>query len=242
MEMTWSLKKILNLRDCTSKIINIQIGNSNVPQVKSADWNDLLRTIPEGARILDALSSYQLNNHEDARIWSVKNNGKFDSGSAWDFVRDNGNLVPWSHLVWSTKVIPIHQFILWLAFRERLYNRDWIKKNMSIPDPNCLILLRNEETFEHFLRYFPFVSLLWRIFSVSMSLLSFPNEWTDIKELAIKKTKGNDFSSNTFKSFFANIIYHIWMERNTRVFSGVRNNSDTVWNNIIIDDNFLIQT
>ncbi|XP_047309466.1 uncharacterized protein LOC124912872 [Impatiens glandulifera] len=155
-------------------------GNVNWPQFNksraSGDWNDLLRTIPEGARVLDALSSYHMNNHEDTRVWSVENNDKFDSGASWDCVRDHGNIVPWSHLMWSTKVIPKHQFILWLSFRERLNTRDRIKKYMSISDPNCLLYLGHEETIEHLIWNCPFASLLWRRFFASMSLLNFPNE------------------------------------------------------------------
>ncbi|XP_047320464.1 uncharacterized protein LOC124924474 [Impatiens glandulifera] len=201
---------------------------ATVQQVKSGDWNSLLRIIPKGVRIFDALSSYHLNNHEDFHVWSVENNGRFNLRSTWDCVRDHGDVVPWSHLVWSTKVIPKHQFILWLAFRERLNTHDRIKKYMRIPDPNCLLFLVNEESIEHLLGNCPFASLFWRRFSASMSLPSFPNEWTDIKDLAIIKTKSNDFSSNTFKCFFANIVYHICIERNARAFLGVRNNADIV--------------
>ncbi|XP_047336054.1 uncharacterized protein LOC124939638 [Impatiens glandulifera] len=124
----------------------------------------------------------------------------------WNAIREICQIVNWAALVWSSKVIPRHFFILWLAFRGRLSTRDRILAYMDIPDANCVLCSGFAESIDHLL---------------AMGIVIFPGSWEDIKVAAQVLSKGSIFHANVFKCGFAAIVYHLWAERNARVFGRV---------------------
>ncbi|XP_047331438.1 uncharacterized protein LOC124935015 [Impatiens glandulifera] len=258
--MVWSLKKILKLKDIVISLFDIQLGNgrgilfwydpwfenlhivlkaefggvrirrdflnSSVRDIRDGDYNTLLRGILEGVRILSFMQTIHFNDNIDSWVWKVERDVKFNSNLAWESIRERGNDVGWTHVVWSSNIIPRQQFVLWLLFRKRLSTRDRLKRFMDIPDSKCLLCGDNEETMDHLFSGCPFTLELWRRIIKAMELAFFPSDWIDIKEMAILKVK----------------VYHIWMERNSRVFTRVRGGVDDVWNNIKFDCNSLVRT
>ncbi|XP_047326695.1 uncharacterized protein LOC124930389 [Impatiens glandulifera] len=148
-----------------------------------------------------------------------RGNGKMLSIKVWNIIQEKEQIVYWANLVWSSKVIPRHQFIIWLVFRERLNTRDHVKKYMEIPDLRCLLCEWNEETYDHLFENHSFASKLWNTFVKNMEMTRFPGDWKEIKEVAMKKAKGTKIKSKIFKCGFDSTVYNIWRERNARAFS-----------------------
>ncbi|XP_047340323.1 uncharacterized protein LOC124943910 [Impatiens glandulifera] len=202
---------------------------SLIRDVKDGECDTLLMQIPECIRVLIFIHTFQFNDTIDTRDWNVENDGTFNLKLAWELIRDRGDNVGWFNVVWSSKIILRHQFIMWLVFRERLSTRDRIKRYMDIPNSKCLLCVGNEETMNHLFGCCPFTYELWKWFTKIMKLAYFPSEWIDIKEVANMKVRGNQFHSDMFKCGFASIVYHVWAERNSRAFSKVRCGVEDVW-------------
>lgn len=67
----------------------------------------------------------------DRVIWTADPSGRFIWRSAYQEFRPRGNVVSWCHLVWFSKAIPRHSFLLWLAVQERLKRIEFIVLQIS---------------------------------------------------------------------------------------------------------------
>ncbi|XP_047326436.1 uncharacterized protein LOC124930119 [Impatiens glandulifera] len=274
--MTWSLKKILKLKNNIDLIFHIRLGDgcgtlfwheswfenrpliikeefrglkirkdcaaSTVCDIDVGLWASIIRRVPEGRRVLDYLSSIRLSDRTDVHSWVAEEDGKLKSSMVGNAIRERGQIVNWVALVWSSKVIPRHCFILWLAFRGRLSTRDRILAYMDIPDANCVLCSGFAEFIDHLLGGCVFAKSIWNLFTLAMGIVSLSGSWEDIKVAAQVLSKGNKFHANVFKCGFAAIVYHLWAERNARVFGRVRRNVDHVWSDLVFDCGALIRT
>jgi hypothetical protein len=55
----------------------------------------------------------------DVAVWKSKS-GVYSCGETWHFLRLKFPVVPWWKVVWHSKAIPRHAFILWLVFRQAI--------------------------------------------------------------------------------------------------------------------------
>ncbi|XP_047306173.1 uncharacterized protein LOC124909546 [Impatiens glandulifera] len=125
-------------------------------------------------------------------------------------------------------MIPKQQFILWIAFGERLHTRDWVKKYMEILDDSCLLCEGNEESIDHQLGGCAFTRLVWNKYASNMGLLRFPGDWEEVKVAILTKVKGKKISGSVYKCGFGTVVYHILGEKNARVYGRVRRSVDEV--------------
>ncbi|XP_047309745.1 uncharacterized protein LOC124913184 [Impatiens glandulifera] len=274
--MTWSLKKILNLKNSIGSIFDIRIGDgcgtlfwhdpwlenqllitkeefrglrirrdcaaATIGDIDVGRWVSIIRRVPEGRRVLDYLSRIRLSDRADVHSWAAEEDGKLKSRIVWNVIREKGQIVNWAALVWSSKVILRHRFILWLALRGRLNTRDRILAYMDIPDANCLLCDGNTESIFHLFGSCPFVKSFWSKFTLALGFVHLPGSWDEIIVAARIKAKGNRFPANVFKCGFTSIVYHVWAERNARVFGRVRRDIEYVWRDIVFDCGALIGT
>ena len=222
--------------------IRRDFNNAKVGEVKEGTWDSILRRNSEGTRILNVINQITFADQEDKHEWLVETKGKFCSNAVWQVFRQRGQEVGWANLVWSTKIIPRHQFILWLTFWERLSTRDRISKFMSIDDSKCLLCSMEDESIAHIFGNCSYAAPIWRRLAAALKINTWPTNWEGICSLALTKAKGNSFTINVFKCYFGSIIYQIWMERNARIYSRVRRNEIQTWREICFDSNSLINT
>ncbi|XP_047312500.1 uncharacterized protein LOC124915784 [Impatiens glandulifera] len=116
----------------------------------------------------------------DVHLWKEEENGKIKSSAIWNVIRERGQLVGWASLIWSSKVIPRHRFILCLVFRRRLNTCDRILVYMDIPDPSCVLCSGSLETIDHLFGGCPFARSIWKLFSSAMGIGSFSESWDEI--------------------------------------------------------------
>ncbi|XP_047320511.1 uncharacterized protein LOC124924530 [Impatiens glandulifera] len=275
-DMTWSLKKILKLKNNLDLIFHIRLGDGlgtlfwndpwfeNRPLIIEEEfqglrirkdctaatvcdidvglWASIIRRVPEGRLVLYYFSSIRLSDRSDVHSWVVEEDGKLKSRMVWNAIRERGQIVDWAALVWSSKVIPRHCFILWLTFRGTLSTRDRILAYIDILDANCVLCSGFAESIDHLLGGYFFAKYIWNLFTLAMGIVSLSGSWEDIKVDAQVLSKGSKFHANVFKCGFAAIVYHLWAERNARVFGRVHRNVDHVWSNIVFNYGALIRT
>ncbi|XP_047312746.1 uncharacterized protein LOC124916055 [Impatiens glandulifera] len=140
----------------------------SIRDIQKEKCSSILRSISERVRILNLINNIQFNGNIDTKSWNTVMNGKFVAEKAWEIIRTKEVVFDWHKVVWSSKVIPRNQFILWLTFRKRLVTRDKIKKYMNIPYVNCPICTEKEESIDHLFRNSTFVSKLWINFAQSL--------------------------------------------------------------------------
>lgn len=71
-----------------------------------------------------------LHEQDDTLLWKLHDGilKSFSVRDAWQTVRDRGEEVEWSYLVWSRYWIPRHAIHLWLVMRRRLKTQDGLRQ------------------------------------------------------------------------------------------------------------------
>ncbi|KAL0292831.1 UNVERIFIED_CONTAM: hypothetical protein Sradi_6970500 [Sesamum radiatum] len=176
-------------------------------------------------------------NQPDTILWRF-NGGRFTTGSALTILQPAYPAVCWHHLLRGKFKIPRHCFILWLAILERLSTRDrpWMQQHnsscvlcagllwrltlifsLNVHFARCLAILRHQVRFH------------WPGFGWRRDIL-----W------ASKRWRGNHLFNFASRSLLAALTYHIWMERNRRIFQSTASSAEFVARQSIADVRFRI--
>ncbi|KAL7197308.1 hypothetical protein ACSBR2_019904 [Camellia fascicularis] len=143
----------------------------------------------------------------------------FSIHSTWDCWRDKGPKVSWSNFIWGSPSIPRVSFVVWLAVNERLSTGDRLQQFGIVPNPSFPLCQAPEENHSHLFFRCVFSSWIWDAIQNKCNT-SWPIlPWVEIVEFATKFTKGKSLKSMILKLSFLCTVYHIWIERNSRIFS-----------------------
>lgn len=121
-------------------------------------------------------------------------------------------------LVWNKIMIPRYSFILWLVFHRGLRTMDKLL-NFGMPVNSTSVLCSSQaESFDHLFFQCDYS------FRVLLSVLKhcgwrgFSRSWSSVTDYLIHYSHPN-FHHSLLHLGFAVVVYHIWNERNTRIFS-----------------------
>ncbi|XP_074318442.1 uncharacterized protein LOC141655253 [Silene latifolia] len=149
-------------------------------------------------------------------------NGKFHIKAAYDWFRTPATALPWAPALNSQFLIPSHRLITTLALQEKLATVDKIAaRGFSIA--NRFILCKEaQETHSHIFLQCSFSRHLW---TGILTWLGLPHRAFDLtKELlwCIEKKHIRHWKNGWFISLYRSraVYYHIWAERNARIFLG----------------------
>ncbi|KAL2934263.1 hypothetical protein RDABS01_017382 [Bienertia sinuspersici] len=67
----------------------------------------------------------------------------------YESLHPRGNKIHWGKAVWCSSAVPKHQFMTWLAFRQRLLTRDRLKRMNLVEDQRCCLCNSEDETHSH---------------------------------------------------------------------------------------------
>ncbi|CAH1430020.1 unnamed protein product [Lactuca virosa] len=166
----------------------------------------------------------------DKVLWR-KRDGKiveFDIQHVWNDLREDGQMVPWVHLVWFKQRIQRHSFILWLAIHERLNTQDRMRFWDSNKNLNCSLCNSQPDSHSHLFFEFPFSSLVWKEVKDKVEIKSDSFVWRNIVEDLQLLLKGKNIRILIMKIAFAASVYNIWRERNSRLFKKGKNMENKV--------------
>ena len=154
--------------------------------------------------------------------------GNFSIQSAWECWRDKGPKVTWSKLIWGPPSITRVCFIAWLATNERLNTGDRL-----VTTPYCPFCQDPEENHSHLFFWCIFSSRIWGgiLAKCKSNWPSLP--WLEIVDFAVRSTSGTSLKMVILKLSFLSTVYHIWMERNSRIFNKALKPEEVVTNSII---------
>ena len=136
----------------------------------------------------------------------------FSLSKTWDQLRDHGNVVEWSKIIWYSEAIPRFSFIAWLAVRNRLSTGDRTRAWGEVQV--CRLCGEPDETRDHLFFACPYSYTVWT--DLTGSLLPRPNPYWSITINTLLSPRRNKVDSCLLRLAFQGSIYSLWRERNGR--------------------------
>nr|GEV88364.1 hypothetical protein [Tanacetum cinerariifolium] len=198
--MSWSWKHLLDLKDKIKEFVNVKLGNGRtcsvwfdkwhprgplsssakvVDMIEYNSWNWPIDWTGEYDTVLDVSVPVLNDDLEDKVVWCNKKNKEkyFSVSEVWKAIRIEYPKVIWYRHVWFTRCIPMHAFIIWIAFKGRLKTRDRLARWFSIPDMSCVLCKEDNESHSYLFFSCNYSKRLWERLK-PMALLDYlSNNW-----------------------------------------------------------------
>ncbi|KAL0355799.1 UNVERIFIED_CONTAM: Retrovirus-related Pol polyprotein from type-2 retrotransposable element R2DM [Sesamum radiatum] len=182
----------------------IQDGQWHWPLITDMESIDITHTLPT------------IHGSQDRVIWTGPRDS-FSSATAYAVFCPPGSKLECSSLLVGSLKIPRHRFILWLAILGRLSTLD--KPWLQHMGTDCVLCrIRTPETHSHLFFSCPFaLECLLKI--RTMVDFHWPyNSWDLAIRWALARWRGKHVVNSSYKALLASLVYHIWEERNRRIF------------------------
>lgn len=124
-------------------------------------------------------------------------------------------------MVWFSKSIRKHAFIVWLTIKNRLTTRDKLLAWGMTTSANCPLCQRYPESKDHLFYECNFSAAVWEVILRKCNVYRYPRFWSNELLWVIHNLKGNSFAATIKKLAWAATIYHLWRERNGRIHENV---------------------
>ncbi|GMQ04561.1 hypothetical protein CsSME_00049934 [Camellia sinensis var. sinensis] len=115
-----------------------------------------------------------------------------------------------------------------MAILGRLYIGDRLAIFGINPAPICPLRGYNGEDHDHLFFHCPFSSRVWDAILRKCNVNWTCNSWTDWVDVVARDCKGKSLATILKKLGFCCTVYHIWLERNNRVFNKERKLEEVV--------------
>nr|KAJ0215658.1 hypothetical protein LSAT_V11C300101270 [Lactuca sativa] len=214
-----------------------QITNKVNEVITDEDWNwpvDWIRIIPQLAEfpvprlVRDKKDTvFWLNERREPTPFVVNQVSKSIS------VHESN--VGWYDLVWFQQRIPNHCFILWLAILGRLRTQDIMKKWKSTCNFSCAFCNKQSDSHCHIFFECNFPQEVWSKVKRNLNITHKDGNWFEIIQDLQGTLKRKNIENFIKKCALAATIYHLWNERNKRLFGKVTNSMEFVVHRIMED-------
>ncbi|CAH8280760.1 unnamed protein product, partial [Arabidopsis lyrata] len=173
---------------------------------------------------LTELGAPNVNNGRDSYLWRNASGNfcpSFSSKETWEQLRIHSPQVPWSEVVWFKEHVPRFSFITWLAMLARLPTRDRLRRwGMNIP-ASCVLCSNGEESHEHLFFRCQFSSEIWGCLAAKFlpnppGSLAAASSW-----IILHNQPHNAKIITILKLLLQSAVYHLWKERNFRIFNAI---------------------
>ncbi|KAG7541208.1 Reverse transcriptase zinc-binding domain [Arabidopsis thaliana x Arabidopsis arenosa] len=148
----------------------------------------------------------------------------FSSKETWEQIRQHSPVVSWHKTVWFKEAVPRYSFIAWLAFVGRLPTRDRLRSWGLVVPSSCVLCSNGIETHHHLFFDCTYSATIWEAFAAKFwpsppsGLLSI-SDW--ILQARSSPRTASSQSVTIVKLILQAACYHIWRERNARIFTNV---------------------
>lgn len=145
----------------------------------------------------------------------------------------------WAKIVWTSRDIPKHNFLVWLFVLNRCSTRDRLLSWGLSVDANCLLCNREAESRDHLFFRCPFSWRIWPEIARRCSFTPSPI-WLDVMDQLITLT-GNKLSKRLILLCWQSVIYSLWRERNQRLHSQRYQSADSIISSLnrLVNDRLL---
>ncbi|KAJ6377644.1 hypothetical protein OIU78_027971 [Salix suchowensis] len=179
----------------------------------------------------DLVTFQPRNDLQDTYKWNGNSTGKFSIRSVWHQLRPTNPKVAGASLLWHAWHIPRFSFILWLAARGRLRTMDRLHGNSQRV---CVLCNGHDENHDHLFFGCSFSSSIWLDISSRAQIVWNAGNWSQAwQDIAVKCSNKNNPRHRLVGLALASSIYHIWKERNKRIFDQHFSNAQKIRDDIV---------
>ncbi|KAL0285151.1 UNVERIFIED_CONTAM: hypothetical protein Sradi_7181300 [Sesamum radiatum] len=191
--------------------------------IRQGQWCWPAETETEIQQIMAALPALHPQ-QSDQILWKQ---GMFSTQSVLQFLYPPSSPVIWHRLLGGKFGIPRHNFILWLAFLERLSTLDRIWSS-SMGQQCVLCGGQQVETHQHLFFRCSFTKRCLEILKRNVRFSWLNMGWQTDIIWASRRWRGRHLLNEASRALLASIVYHVWSERNSRIFSDTASSAETV--------------
>nr|XP_043639249.1 uncharacterized protein LOC122610319 [Erigeron canadensis] len=180
-----------------------------------ANWDQL---------VLATAAPILVSNLSDSLKWK-SNSGSLEEFSvsiAWNDLQVSAPLVDWYHIVWYKQCVPKFSFLLWLVIKRKLKTQDmlrpWDVHNGSNLNLVCPLCGNQPDSHSHLFFDCDFSKRVWLEVNVVAGLDQNSVDLDDIIRGILPLSKKISCTSVVSKLVLATSVYHLWQERNLRLF------------------------
>ncbi|XP_071704788.1 uncharacterized protein [Rutidosis leptorrhynchoides] len=159
----------------------------------------------------------------------------YSTHQAWEDLKPNYPIIPWHHVIWFPQANPKHAFIMWLVIKERLTTQDKLKQWYPNKSYSCDLCGTIEDSIRHLFFECNYSKQVWKEVKRYLIWRGLPNNVFSIVDLLAKSTQRNKIWGVINRITLAATVYHIWQERNSRIFKGRKRGEMEIANCIIAD-------
>ena len=223
----WSFWRLCTSRNLCARWMTIKyLGDqswekSSVSILGSGSWKFLM------ASKEIALQYMHKDTNNDTWQWIGSNYGIFTFKSCWEIVRSKFQAWPYYSLVWFPS--------------GKLLTKHFLKGLGIIQEDTFVFCMESSETIEHLFFQCPYSAYLWKLSKLKLDLKN--ARGTSLMEEANNidiKFKQKNNTSTLAKLVFAAVVWHIWKERNDRIFLSESKHKILVFKNIYDDVQILM--
>ena len=203
--------------------------------IREGRWN---WPIAYSADLIDIKSScvnYHIDvSRADTVSWTLAHSGVFTVYSAWNHFRSKMSVVCWHYTIWFPQAIRRHAFIVWLTIQDRLVTQDKLLKWGLTNSNSCVFCRANVEDRNHLFFGCHFTASIWLRILRLCGNTRMPRNWEN-EFLWVIDAKGKSFCSITKRIAWGATIYHLWRQRNSRIYENIYSPADAIFHLICND-------
>jgi len=191
-------------------------GGWHLPPPTSATLMDIFHLIP--------IECQPWPEFGDEIVWTLEEEGFFSLKSAYKLVCSIPNQqLSWTSAIWFKGAIKKHSICAWMFFRGRLKTKDFLLQRNVDCDTCCVLCDCTWETSLHLMLHCPYAQAIWGVLLSKLNL--FPISCSIAQELLDSMVSRSDQNRNDSlilaKLLFNAYVWHVWAERNARIFRKV---------------------
>ncbi|XP_020266403.1 uncharacterized protein LOC109841891 [Asparagus officinalis] len=208
--------------------------------IQNSQWNI---TLPCLMPLVNAIAEIKISEQSDQWVWLPEVSGKFSFASAWDQVRTHFNSFDLYNVIWFPSANPKMACCLIKCIYNRMATRDRLSKFGITSVEDCVLCSGEKESRDHLFFQCPFTAFIWKLCKLKLRLD--PTVIQDLTSEALhiqQKFKVRDRTFKLARLVLSATVWHIWQERNRRIFHNQRMHKVMVFRRLYEDINVLLRT
>ncbi|PWA81906.1 RNA-directed DNA polymerase, eukaryota, Reverse transcriptase zinc-binding domain protein [Artemisia annua] len=159
---------------------------------------------------------------QDVSMWKCIDGSltEFSSRRAWEIIRQQNAKVKCFKVVWFSQCNPRMAFILWMVVKGRLQTQDRVMRWNNDQNMKCPLCKIVNDSHSHLFFECVYSKSIWEELKEKMENNEISNSWDTLIEQYAMGTCNNTIGSVLKRIGLATVVYHIWKERNARLFTG----------------------
>jgi len=183
----------------------------------------ILKEFFELWQLINALHLDFTSEQENCITWTLESSGEYSASSAYT-IQFSGQIDSnFPKLIWRAWATPRCKFFMWLLLQDRIWTAARLQLRGWKNNYFCALRERNLETANHLFIECPFSRKIWCLVASWSNCANLrPSGWTEQNNLEEWFMAMTEVGTKAAHSIAILSLWHIWKERNARVFNDSR--------------------